>query len=75
MALDALLAAVLEKSSGNDGEPDVVGAVRTVIVPVISALRFSERRAAELQEAQIPQPAKGRKIAPTRRRRTEAGEP
>ena len=68
MALDALLAAGLENGSGRDGEPDVAGAVRTVLVPVINALRFSELRAAEMQDVQIARQAKGRKSAAGRKK-------
>jgi len=48
-ALDALLRALLERGSSDDGEVDVVGAVRCVLVPAINALAFSERRAHELR--------------------------
>ncbi len=59
-ALDALLAAALENGSRSDGESDLAGAVRTVLVPVINALEFSERRAAEIQDARIARSGKGR---------------
>jgi len=48
-ALDDLLMAIAGTDRDHEGEPDVAGAVRAVLVPVINALEFSERRASELQ--------------------------
>ena len=50
-ALDALLTVMIERGSRDEGVPDLAGAVRTVLVPVINALAFSEQRANVLQEA------------------------
>ena len=59
-ALDSLLRPLSERSRPADDDADVVGAVRSVLVPVINALTFSERRAHELES--------GRTDAPKRKR-------
>ena len=62
-ALDAFLAVVSETKSRDEGEPDIAAAVRTVLVPVINALEFSEWRAYALEEEspaiRVPQPQGG----------------
>lgn len=49
VALDSLLQAMTERRQPGADDADVVGAVRSVLVPAINALAFSERRAHELQ--------------------------
>ena len=60
-ALDSLLQAMTDGRQDADGSADVVGAVRSVLVPAINALAFSERRAHELRCE--------RDVRPGRRRR------
>ena len=60
-ALDALLQAITEQRQDGRDDADVVGAVRSVLVPAINALALSERRAHELRC--------GRERPPGRRRR------
>ncbi len=48
-ALDSLLQAMTESRQRGEDDADVVGAVRSVLVPAINALAFSERRAHELR--------------------------
>ena len=48
-ALDILLVAIAVTDRGHDGDQEVAGAVRAVLVPVINALEFSEQRASELE--------------------------
>ncbi len=64
-ALDALLCAVLERPSAGDDDTDLVGAVHDMLVPVVNALAFSERRAHER--------ACARKQRPTPRGRRDGG--
>lgn len=68
-ALDALLVCLIERSSTGGGEPAVAGAVHTVLGPVINALEFSERRAAELQGKQSARRVKGHKSAAARKQK------
>jgi hypothetical protein len=48
-ALNSMLDAIIEARRGEIDGPDVAGGVQAVLVPVISALEFSEQRAHELQ--------------------------
>jgi hypothetical protein len=48
-ALDTLLVAIAVTGRDHEGDTEVASAVRTVLVPVINALEFSEQRASELQ--------------------------
>jgi hypothetical protein len=50
-ALDDLLVALAMKRSSHDGDGDIAGAVRTVLVPVIKALAYSECRAGALHRS------------------------
>ena len=59
-ALDALLQAISEQRQDSRDDADVVGAVRSVLVPAINALAFSERRAHELQREREPPPERRR---------------
>ncbi len=59
-ALDSLLQAMTERRQDGEDDADVVGAVRSVLVPAINALAFSERRAHELQREREAAPAKRR---------------
>ncbi|MFT3818272.1 MAG: hypothetical protein QM750_11670 [Rubrivivax sp.] len=56
------------------GEPDVAGAVRAILVPVINALSFSERRAHELlrRGPDASRSARAKKRRARRRRNTRA---
>jgi hypothetical protein len=49
VALNELLDAITAAQQGSLGGPDTAGAVQSTLVPVINALRFSERRAHELR--------------------------
>jgi len=59
-ALDGLLRAIVVRQSPHDCCAGEVDAVRNVIVPVISALALSERRAYELQRERA-EPTKPRR--------------
>ena len=67
-ALDALLQAITDGHRDDDGQADIVGAVRSVLVPAINALAFSERRAHELELARAT-------VATRRRAKKRAAHP
>jgi len=50
-SLDSLLIAVAESGYGGDGSPGLAAAVRTMLVPAINALEFSERRVDALRRS------------------------
>jgi len=71
-ALDVLLVAIAGIDRGDEGDPEVAGAVRAVLVPVINALEFSEQRASELQVGSAPQSPERRGKGRTGRKKGRA---
>ena len=57
-ALDALLSVGIESRSELDEETGLTDAVRTVLMPVINALEFAERRAEEIRKAEAERVSK-----------------
>ncbi|GAP36548.1 hypothetical protein [Piscinibacter sakaiensis] len=64
VTLDTFLDAAAGAGEARGGAPDIAGAARAVLGPVIAALAFSEQRAHALQQA-----AELRQAAPAGRRR------
>jgi hypothetical protein len=60
-ALDSLLQAMTDRRQDGDDGADIVGAVRSVLVPAINALAFSERRAHELRCERAARPGRRRR--------------
>ena len=60
-ALDSLLQAITEMRQDGRDDADIVGAVRSVLVPAINALAFSDRRAQELQNERAAPAGRRRK--------------
>jgi len=71
-ALDVLLVAIAVTDRGHEGDQEVAGAVRAVLVPVINALEFSEQRASELQVGSAPEPPEQRGKSRTGRKKGRA---
>lgn len=65
-ALDSLLRVASQRRTPDDDDADIVGAVRSVLVPVINALEFSERRAYQLRDG---------RAGPRKRRKKRASAP
>lgn len=70
-ALDSLLASVVESRQDGDGQPDLAAAVRSILVPVINSLEFSERRADELQRQRLPERSPRRNGSTARSKKAE----